>query len=139
MTSSAYAPRWYLGFSAVTCWLCHNPAGETHRQFENKHAAASAGFELLGAHGGLECSGCHVKNGNGLRFDASDVTDCIGCHQSDYDTEHGGSSFPTTCASCHTPSTWTGATIDHGAISGGFDLTGVVTLDELFSVSRSVA
>ncbi len=119
-----------LGFSAASCWLCHNPAGETHRQFRNNHTIASGGFELLGVHAGIECSSCHSKAGSGLRFSPSDVNDCVACHQSDYDAEHGGSSFPTSCTSCHAPTTWAGATFDHVAASAGFDLTGVhATLD----------
>jgi hypothetical protein len=114
-----------LGFSPVSCWLCHNPAGETHTQFQNNHMIAAGGFELLGVHVGIRCSSCHVRAGNGVRFSPSDFYDCVACHQSDYDAEHGGSSFPTTCTSCHTPTTWSGATIDHGAVSGGFDLLGV--------------
>ncbi|UCD25024.1 MAG: Ig-like domain-containing protein, partial [Gemmatimonadota bacterium] len=114
-----------LGFASVSCWLCHNPAGETHRRFQNNHMTVAGGFQLLGIHTAIQCSGCHVKEGSGLRFTPSDVDDCVACHRSDYDATHGGSSFPTICTSCHTPSTWVGATIEHGAVSGGFDLVGV--------------
>jgi hypothetical protein len=113
-----------LGFSAVSCWECHNPAGESHRQFPNHHVAASGGYELLGVHTQLECGACHVKSASGLRFSPADAADCVACHQSDYDAQHGGSGFPTTCALCHTPTTWADATIDHEAVSGGFELVG---------------
>ncbi|UCG85457.1 MAG: Ig-like domain-containing protein [Gemmatimonadota bacterium] len=113
-----------LGFSAVSCWVCHNPAGETHRQFVNNHAAAAGGYELLDVHAQLECGGCHVKSADRLRFSPKDANDCIACHQSDYDVQHAGTGYPTTCTSCHSTSAWSGATFDHGVASGGFDLTG---------------
>ncbi len=114
-----------LGFSAISCWQCHDPAGETHRQFQNRHADASGGYDLLGAHLQLQCSDCHEAETATPIGSPVDVNDCVACHQTDYDAQHAGSAFPTTCISCHTPDTWGGAVVDHPSISGGFDLIGV--------------
>jgi hypothetical protein len=114
-----------LGFPAVSCWHCHNPAGETHRQFQNRHENASGGYDLLGAHVRVQCSSCHEAGAASLIGSPSDETDCVACHRSEYDAQHVNSVFPTTCISCHTPDTWGGATVDHPSISGGFDLIGV--------------
>lgn len=126
-----------VGFSAVSCWQCHNPAGETHRQFENRHEDASGGYDLLGAHISLECTGCHEADAADLIGSPTNENDCIACHQTDYEGQHASSVFPTTCISCHTPDTWGGAVVDHLSVSGGFDLIGVHT--ELACTSCHVA
>jgi hypothetical protein len=50
--------------------------------------------------------------------------DCFACHADDYVRRHGGTATPETCLLCHRGPGWTGATIDHALVSGGFRLLG---------------
>jgi len=87
------------------------------------HVTASGGFELLGAHAVLSCQSCHEADET-PKFPGVADDECIACHQADYDGQHGGSGFPTTCLECHTRDSFAGATVDHSAASGGFELLG---------------
>jgi hypothetical protein len=78
----------------------------------------------LGDHGILPCTSCHIPGGTETLFDPTTPEDCVACHQTDYQQQHTGSGYPTTCLTCHTINTWDGATVDHGALSGGFGLVG---------------
>ncbi len=113
-------------FATTTCPACHaiepDPASPDHKQISNEHLAVSGTIDLLGAHELISCFGCHERHTGNLLFDAASQNDCIACHQRDYDGRHAGSGFPTTCLSCHNMSAWTGATFDHAAASGGFEL-----------------
>ena len=104
------------------CEACHTTASWGGASFD--HALASGGFELIGAHAPLACENCHTLPDLGLLFQPADNNDCITCHQQDYNNEHQGSGFPTTCLNCHGVDTWDGATFDHTAASGGFELVG---------------
>jgi len=96
------------------CQLCHNTTTFDDAEFD--HTKASGGFELLGAHNTIECSGCHVEPSMDLKFTASDQNDCIGCHQNDYDRAHSGTGFSTDCQSCHSLDNWDNAEFtDHDA------------------------
>ncbi len=89
------------------------------------HALLSGGFALTGPHATAQCTACHAVPGYTLLFPKpAGQNDCVACHQADYDAQHAGSGFPTTCLSCHQADRWTGATVDHAQISGGFQLTG---------------
>jgi hypothetical protein len=106
----------------TTCLTCHNIntwAGATI-----DHPALSGGFQLVGAHVSIACESCHSGPGFSVPFNASSQNDCFACHSSDYQSEHAGTGFPTTCLTCHNVDTWAGATIDHPALSGGFQLVG---------------
>ncbi len=107
----------------VTCIECHTQASWEGATFD--HVAIANGFALEGPHATAACTSCHSVPDYGLLFPTpSSQDDCAVCHQADYDGAHGGSSFPTTCLDCHVPDTWSGATIDHGAIGNGFALDG---------------
>jgi hypothetical protein len=106
----------------TTCLHCHR---RTSWEGVDDHAALSAGFDLVGAHDEAPCTGCHAPGSFVLLFPIpGGQDDCVACHQGDYDGEHGGSGLPTTCLTCHGVDTWEGAEVDHGALSGGFDLVG---------------
>jgi len=109
------------------CLQCHSvQAWRLAPVFD--HAAASNGFELLGAHDQVGCEGCHIRPGNELRYHPSGESDCVACHRTDYDREHQGSNFPTDCLQCHNRSTWDDADFDHSLSS--FPLVGAhVSLD----------
>jgi len=107
----------------TTCLDCH--ASNTWSGATVDHVAVSGGFDLVGPHATAACTSCHSIPDYGLLFPSpSGQDDCASCHQADYDREHAGSDFPTTCLDCHASNTWSGATVDHVAVSGGFDLVG---------------
>ncbi len=106
----------------TTCLQCHSIDTWTGATFD--HTQVSGGFEIVGAHDQLDCTGCHQPNGTPL-FNTKDETNCIFCHQADYNGPHAGSGIPTTCTDCHTVNgPWTDVWFDHGFASGGFDLVG---------------
>ena len=108
----------------TTCLSCHDQSSWDAAGVD--HAAVSGGFALAGPHATAACTTCHQIPGYQLLFpNPTDQTDCVACHQADYDAQHAGSGFPTTCLSCHQANTWTGATVDHPSLSGGFALQGV--------------
>ncbi|MHC4831812.1 MAG: hypothetical protein ACYTFT_15875, partial [Planctomycetota bacterium] len=74
------------------CERCHTP--DTWNAVGFNHD----GFPLVGGHGGLDCTQCHV--GGQV---ASAPTDCFVCHQQDYIAapDHVAQGFPTDCAQCH--------------------------------------
>ncbi len=106
----------------TTCLTCHNTTTWSGATFD--HASASGGYALVGAHEPLDCQSCHDPNTFDPIFNPSNQNDCIACHSSDYDQQHANTGFPTTCLTCHNVNNWTGVTIDHPALSGGFDLVG---------------
>ncbi len=107
----------------TTCLSCHSQSGWDGATVD--HAAISGGFVLQGPHATAACTACHSLPDYSLLFpEPADNNDCVSCHQADYDREHAGSGFPTTCLTCHQANTWSGATMDHPAISGGFQLLG---------------
>ena len=105
----------------TTCLECHTTDSFTGATAD--HSTASGGFELLGAHASLSCQSCHEADGT-PKFPGVADDECIACHQADFDGQHGGGGFPTTCLECHTTDSFTGATADHSAASGGFELLG---------------
>jgi hypothetical protein len=106
-----------------TCLSCHQANSWGGATLD--HVAVSGGFALSGPHATTACTSCHAVPGYALLFPKpASNNDCVACHQADYDREHAGSGFPTTCLSCHQPGIWSGATVDHAALSGGFQLQG---------------
>jgi hypothetical protein len=100
----------------MTCATCHDVNDWAHAVFD--HAAAAAGFALLGRHDQAPCTSCHVPPDNALKWvKPAGQDDCVACHRPEYDSEHSGTNFPLTCATCHTNTTWAGATFDHGTTS----------------------
>ena len=111
-----------------TCATCHTTSAWAGATVD--HAALSGGFELVGAHAVADCASCHSEPGGGLPWTPASQADCVACHQTDYASTAGGpvdhvaTGFPTTCTECHTTSAWAGATFEHAAASGGFELVG---------------
>lgn len=107
----------------TTCAGCHSQSSWEGAAVD--HVAISGGFALTGPHATAACTACHSLPDYALLFpQPAGNNDCVSCHQAEYDANHAGSGFPTTCLSCHQPDRWDGATIDHPAVSGGFQLLG---------------
>lgn len=107
----------------TTCLTCH--VSDSWSGATVDHAALANGFPLVGPHASATCTSCHAVPGYQLLFPTpTDANDCVACHQGEYDANHAGSGFPTTCLSCHVIDTWSGATLDHVSVSGGFALVG---------------
>ncbi len=83
------------------CAVCHTPTDWDEVTFDH----ALTNFPLLGAHGEVECTACHL---NKLFKDTPPA--CYACHQKD-DAHQG--QFGQDCAECHTSVTWEEATFDH--------------------------
>jgi len=99
-----------LGFSTY-CGECHSSLDFRDVAFD--HFIVSGGFELIGAHAGIECRACHDGPDGSVQWLAASAEDCVACHRPQYDREHGGTGFPTDCLDCHNPFEWGGATFDH--------------------------
>jgi hypothetical protein len=104
-----------LGFS-TDCTECHSFLDFRDVPFD--HLELSGGFELVGAHAGVECTSCHSLPGGGVPTAPAGPGDCIACHLDDYQHEHGGSGFPTDCLQCHSVFDWEAAEFDHAATTG---------------------
>ncbi|MDX1547321.1 MAG: hypothetical protein R3247_10055, partial [Rhodothermales bacterium] len=107
----------------TTCLTCHNTDDWEDADFD--HAGFSGGFDLIGAHDGLPCLACHNPPPDfSPIWNPTDEQDCFTCHQDDYQQQHAADGFPYECTVCHSIQTWQGATFDHGAAAGGFQLVG---------------
>ncbi len=106
----------------TTCATCHTTSAWDGASAD--HAVLSDGFVLLGNHSLLTCERCHALPSLDPIFQPSTPEDCLACHQADYQREHSVSGYPTTCLTCHQVTTWSGATANHEALSGGFALLG---------------
>ena len=95
----------------ITCLDCHNQNDWDAADID--HFALSGGFELVGAHQGVSCEGCHNVPDYSLIYQPADNQDCISCHQSDYDDEHAGSGIQVTCLDCHNQNDWGDVDFDH--------------------------
>ena len=97
------------GFS-TDCLECHTTAGWDGASFDHN----ITGFELTGAHIGLDCLNCHASGFTGT------PTDCFSCHEDDYNNtinpNHISAQFPTSCDDCHSTSAWQPATFDHDGL-----------------------
>jgi len=97
------------GFS-TDCLECHTTAGWDGVSFDHN----ISGFELTGAHIGLDCMNCHANGFTGT------PTDCFSCHESAYNNttnpNHIAAQFPTSCDDCHSTSAWQPATFDHDGL-----------------------
>jgi len=107
-----------LGF-ATTCLDCHSTLSFRDVAFD--HFTMSGGFELRGAHRGVECTTCHSLPNGDVPFAPTGPQDCVACHIADYQSQHGGTGYPTDCLACHNESTWDGAEFDH-LVATGFEL-----------------
>ena len=59
--------------------MCHTTSGWPGATTD--HGTLSNGFDLLGNHGLLPCTGCHVPGGTETIFTPSAPDDCLACHQ----------------------------------------------------------
>ena len=107
----------------TTCTTCHTVNAWQGATID--HPTVSGGFTLLGAHAAIACQTCHANPDYSLPWSPASQDDCLACHADDAaGATPPHTAFPTTCASCHTVNTWSGATIDHAQVSGGFALVG---------------
>jgi len=113
--SSGLVDHQALGFS-TDCTECHSFVDFRDVPFD--HFEMSGGFELIGAHAGIECTSCHSLPGGGVPAGSPTPNDCIACHLEEYQEKHGGSGVPTDCLQCHTVFTWDDAEFDHAATTG---------------------
>jgi hypothetical protein len=111
------------GFSAASCVECHIMDATPHSQQLNAHDAVSGGFTLSGAHAVAACTACHEPDIGSVAATPGGDQDCLSCHLANYQGFHPDG-WPTLCAGCHGTETWSGATIDHELVSGGFRLWG---------------
>jgi hypothetical protein len=123
-TASAAVDHAAAGFPTA-CETCHNTVSFGGDGAAFDHAAASGGFQLVGAHAALPCSACHAAGDLAPLFEASGQDDCYGCHQADYEgtatsagVDHAAAGFSRACQECHSAQTWEGASFDHEAATG---------------------
>ncbi|MEM1260901.1 MAG: cytochrome c3 family protein [Pseudomonadota bacterium] len=92
----------HQGRNGAVCNDCHNTTAWSNYDFDH----ASTGFDLVGQHADVTCTGCHRE------AKAADApTECIGCHVAD--DVHTGQ-LGTDCASCHEASGWAASlSFDH--------------------------
>jgi len=110
----------------TTCTTCHGTETWGGPTFD--HASVANGFDLVGAHTGLDCAACHNPPPDFTPiFTPADEADCLTCHEPDYQQQHAADGFPTTCLTCHNTDDWQDATLDHAALSNGFALIGAHT------------
>jgi hypothetical protein len=94
---------WNLALGTA-CGDCHTTAGWAGASFDH---LARTGFELQGAHAGLQCVACHPG-----RDPSSTPVGCNDCHATQArDAGHPG--FATSCGDCHTMTAWKPSTFDH--------------------------
>jgi hypothetical protein len=112
------SPKHELANFETKCEDCHAPNALVWTKTSWTHPAV---FEIKGAHGKADCSGCHEEQFLGTSHD------CYSCHVADYqatqDPNHEAFGFRTDCQLCHTETDWKGSTFDHLAETG-YALTG---------------
>lgn len=105
------------------CAGCHEPVAWEQHLID--HAVLSGGFGLTGPHEALGCVMCHRLATFETRHDPEGPDDCYACHEQQYEWWHGASGYPKSCLVCHDGETWSGVTVSHTDVSGGFTLLGV--------------
>lgn len=100
------------GARGTECEQCHTPVDWKNSEFDH---ARETDFDLVGAHGKLDCASCHLTS---MSLPEPPTT-CVGCHSAD-DVHQGKRG--TECAECHTSNSWK-VEFDH-AEETGFALAG---------------
>lgn len=107
----------HQGRLGAQCDGCHSSSG--WRETKAIEAHRKTRLPLTGMHALLDCSACHLRNGERQYTDTP--SDCFACHEKDYrnpDTHpaHEGvagppptAPFPRTCTLCHTAVSWSPA------------------------------
>lgn len=94
---------------STSCELCH-----TINTWDGAVSGHPASFPLMGGHGGLSCTDCHV---GGIYTGLS--PNCASCHLGDYqsttDPNHVAAGFNMNCQLCHNINAWEGAMFTHTA------------------------
>lgn len=103
----------HRGSNGDDCAFCHVTRSWDESSFDHERETE---FALLGKHGEIACSDCHVDN----IFDAPLEAECISCHLED--DEHDGLNG-TQCDDCHDNTDWADVTFDH-ARDTEFELLG---------------
>ena len=78
------------------------------RQFHDKTS-----FRLEGRHLSVACESCHLNN-----VFKGTPTKCFDCHWARRQDDRFRLQLGTACEQCHTPTAWTSARFDHGALTG---------------------
>ena len=85
-------------YSSEACFSCH-PNGDGEGAFNHNQS----NFPLTGAHGGEDCSSCHL---NGY---TNTSTECFSCHENNFNgttnPNHTQLSFSNNCSDCHNTET----------------------------------
>ena len=101
---------------STQCQTCHTIAGWKPASFDHN----STGFQLLGMHKTVDCSGCH-KTGT-----SNTPRECAGCHLADMskpvNPNHKLANFPQVCTQCHSVNGWKPASFNHATTN--FPLVG---------------
>lgn len=98
------------GGGGTRCEACHTTAGFRFGRFPHERT----GFPLEGAHGRVECRGCHRQ-----AFDAPLPRHCAGCHVDPHAGELGAS-----CAGCHDERSWESRFVADAHRRSSFPLVG---------------
>lgn len=95
--AAAAFPNHLLNGFTDNCEKCHSTSNWDAIGVEHDF------FPLIGGHGGLDCTQCHV-NGQLGPLDPN----CFACHQSDYIAapNHVANNFSTDCTECHNIFDW---------------------------------
>jgi hypothetical protein len=93
----------HRGERGPACASCHTSASWSAARFDH---ARETGFALLGAHGSVECRGCH-RSGD---FSKDIPTACQGCHRAD---DPHAARLGSKCDDCHSSEAWRPSSFDH--------------------------
>lgn len=96
---------------AATLWMASPAAAQfdtPSRQFHDKTL-----FRLEGRHAAVGCESCHL---NGVY--KGTPTKCFDCHWMRRKDDRYQLQLGAQCEQCHTPTAWTSARFDHGALTG---------------------
>jgi hypothetical protein len=110
--NQSFASEHSLTFG-TNCQACHDGV-DSHGSSFNHNLVP---FSLLGKHGQVACSKCHV-NARSLPDLKATAQACIACHQKD---DHHNGQFGTDCAACHSPEGWGLAKVDHSKFAFHLD------------------
>ncbi|MCB0851719.1 MAG: hypothetical protein KDD63_05835, partial [Bacteroidetes bacterium] len=98
----------------LNCSECHNSSGWTVNFSEVKFDHGTTDFELVGAHGQIDCKLCHSS----MIFSEAPM-ECASCH-----TDVHSMSVGDDCIRCHTPKDWLVENIPDLHEENGFPLIG---------------
>ena len=139
------------------CTDCHNTGGWQRidrGQFEGGFDHEATGYSLVGAHGEVECAGCHDEDlstrpeiqltyeeeSRGRSYPRPAAADCLSCHVDYHEAVFVDSQVGLNCEGCHGQDGWLPSTYDlfrHNRESS-FELTGAHVATECSSCHAHV-